>query len=165
MALSSTRADAAKTLFQLDEGFGMRGGLIVQIGTGTKEANGATSSIYVRDDAFSFIEPILKRRVANYHPYARWGVTEIQADAWLPVVADLKSLAARLAAGEALSSADIAWVHTVDEDNGIETDADMFRQQVGNGESLAALRAFLERVAEWVEDSLQQEAVLTIYGI
>lgn len=152
-------------LFELTEGFGFKGGLTVEIGEGAAVPGAATRCLHIRDEAFSFVEPLLKRHAANYGPYARWGVTEIVADTWKAVVEDLRALAARLAEGLSPSDDDIAWVHEVDLDNDVEIDSATFREGFENPGRREALRVFLASVADWIEESLTRHAVLTVYGV
>lgn len=153
------------SLFELKEGIGHKGGLVIEIGEGPQVAGAQTPCLYVRDEAFSFIEPSLSRHAANYAPGARYGVTEIAAEAWKAVVKDLRALAARLTAWASLSDMDIAWVHTVDLDNDVEIDSATFRQRFDDPGQRDALRVFLVSVADWIEESLTRQTVLTVYGV
>ena len=152
-------------LFELEEGIGLKGGLTVQIGEGPEVRGAMTRNLTIRDEAFSFIEPALRRHATNYGPSARYGVTEIVADAWKAVVEDLRKLATRLAAGASPSDADFDWVHTVDLDDGIEINSASFRRRFDHPDERTALGAFLVSVADWVDESLTRQTVLTIYGV
>jgi len=152
-------------VFELEEGIGFRGGPTVEIGEGPEVQGAQTCCLYIHDDAFAFIDPILAKRAANYGPGNRYGVAEIAAVTWRAVVEDLRVLAARLAAGVSPGEADIAWVHTVDLVNGVEIDSATFRRRFDDPDQREALRVFLVSVADWIDESLTRQRVLTVYGI
>ena len=153
------------SLFELEEGVGHKGGLVLEIGEGPEVEGARTRCLYVHDEAFSFIEPSLVRHAGNYAPGARYGVTEIIAEAWKAVVEDLRALAVRLTEESVPLDADIAWVHTVDLDDDVEIDSATFRRRFEDAGQRDALRAFLVSVADWIEESLARQTVLTVYGI
>jgi hypothetical protein len=152
-------------VFELEEGVGFRGGLSVEIGEGPEVGGAQARCLYIHDDAFSFIDPILAKRAANYGSGARYGVTEIVDEAWRGVVEDLRSLATRLASGISPLEADVAWVHTVDLDDDVEIDNAAFRRRFDDPVQREALRAFLMSVADWIEGRLTHQTVLTVYGL
>lgn len=152
-------------VFELEEGVGFKGGLTVEIGEGPEVDGAQTHCLYIHDDAFSFVDPILARRAANYGPGARYGVTEIAADAWRAVVEDLRRLATRLATGVSPGETDISWVHTVHLDDDVEIDSATFRRRFDDPGQCEALRTFLVSVADWIDGRLTRHAVLTVYGV
>ena len=121
-------------------------------------------SIYLTDEAFSLVEPILARIAPRYHPDTRWGLAEIGAEVWREAAHEFKNVAARLNSGSALKKSDVAWVHTVDLDSGVETSADTFLQQMESAEAKKTIATFLLSLADWIHGRIQHEAVLTIYG-
>ncbi|TCS10323.1 hypothetical protein [Caulobacter sp. BK020] len=151
-------------VFELAEGVGHRGGLSVEIGTGPRVPGAQTGCLYIHDDAFSFIDPLLTKHAANYRPGARYGVTEVAADAWRAVAGDLRALAERLATGVSPGDADISWIHTVDLDDDIEIDGATFRRRFDDPSQREGLRIFLASVADWIEGRLTRQTVLTVYG-
>ncbi|MBS0297376.1 MAG: hypothetical protein JSR45_13790 [Proteobacteria bacterium] len=138
--------------------------MTIQIGAGPASRGAMVSSVYLSDDAYSLVEPILVRVAPRYHPDTRWGIGEFSADVWREVVEKLKLMAQRLEAGGELTASDIAWVHTVDLDTGVETDAGMFLDQLNASEARKAVAPFLLRLAEWIHDQVRREGALTIYG-
>lgn len=159
-----TIGDRLTKLFEVDIGVGSKGGMTVQIGEGPTTSLLGGRRLSVSDDAYSFIEPVLARSIADYHPDTRWGVRQAEAESWRTAAVDFRALAARLAEGGSLAADDIAWVHTVDLDTNVEIDAETFRQEIDTREGHEALGAFLLTVADWIEDALKRETVLTIYG-
>jgi hypothetical protein len=152
-------------LFEIQTGVGLRSGLVIQISEGQEANVHGAASLYISDDAYSFIEPILARRAPSYGPGARWGVTEIKAVSWHLAIVDLRVLAGRVLAGQALEDQDLDWIHLVDLDEGLEIDAASFRKRFDDPVQAAALGEFLVSVAQWIEQALERNDVLTVYGV
>ncbi len=126
--------------------------------------HGRTPTIEISDMAYSFVEPALARIAPNYHPDTRFGIGEFEASVWRDAISELRALAKRLDGGEPLTASDIAWIHTVDLDTGIETTAENFAREMDAPDRRQALRIFLIAITDWLEDSLAHETVLTVYG-
>jgi hypothetical protein len=152
-------------MFDITRGVGTRGGLTIQICESGKDAYAAAPSLSFSDDAFSFVVPILKRRAAAWVPYARWGLTEIDAESWRLVVQDLRAFAERIAGDAALSEEDVTAVPLVDLDTDTELDAAAFRAQFQEPRHRDAICGFLTGVADWVDDGLTRNDVLTVCGV
>ena len=150
---------------EVSEGIGLRGGETIQIGAGWQQFDGCVPSIYLADEAWCFVEPIVARVAANYGPDSRWGVTEIASPEWRLVVAALRAFAAQLGEGQLLSSDDFVWIYTVDLDKGVEIKLGAFARSYNEDRAkLAAVRDMLIKVADWVDRSLQAHLALTVYG-
>ena len=152
-------------MFEVSYGFGMQGGLTIEIGEGPFDRTYKMRRISMRDDAFSLIEPVLRRHASKYSDNSRWGVTEVSAAEWRSTVNDLRVLAERLRVGEAPSISDISWVHTVDLDDDVEIGVEAAHRLFCEPEHIKSAAIFLVEVADWVEDSLQRHDALTVYGV
>jgi hypothetical protein len=150
---------------EIEEGAGLRGGLTIQIAQGHQSTQGQAPSIYLTDEAFSFVEPSLFRHAAQYGNMSRWGVTEVSRSEWQLIVDELKHLSAQFSNGQKPLPADFIWVHTADLDSDVETDSVAFSHRFDDPPTLRKLSEFLVGVADWVERTAQSEKVLTVFGV
>lgn len=150
--------------FAIRPGHEAVGGMSIEIGRGPRALHGRTPSIEISDTAYSFVEPVLARIAPTYHPDTRFGIGEFDATVWRSAASAFRLLAERLRGGGALAASDVAWVPTVDLDTGAETTAQDFIGEIDTPEHRPALQTFLVAIATWIEDSLEHEAVLTVYG-
>jgi hypothetical protein len=150
--------------FSVVEVVGQARGMAVRIAVGPRQDAERSVGLALHDHAFSFLEPILMRRIPDYHPDTRWGVRETAAKDWQPVVADLRGLHSRLSGGQLPALTDIAWVPAEDLDRGVLIDAGSFRAVFANPELHSALCCMLLKAGDWLETRIGRTDCLTIFG-
>ncbi len=136
-----------ETLAELD------GGEFLEIFPGPfKGRSWNEQSVYLEDNAFALIEPIVKRHVPNFDHRAN---TAIDRDSWTAIISDLTALKLQLAGAKSLEGAILS---LRDDSIKAEFEAD-FQNNVGR------LTGTIDKLVAWLNRELESQPVISVLGI
>ena len=111
-------------------------------------------SVYVEDEAFSLIEPVVTKHAPQFN--RRSNNNNIEKDAWTAIVADLETLRGQLE--KATSINDIQGVVGFQEETSREFAKDLEK-------NLASLNQMIGGLTQWLNRELESKPVICILGI
>ena len=115
----------------------------------------AAESVYVQEEIFCLIEPIIRQHHPGYDHYSHSG---IPASEWSKIIADLHALATR--ARSATSLADLRQAGVGFHRRGIDAE---FEQDLGN--NAHALAQLADDLSRWLRETLRSHGMVTVLGM
>jgi hypothetical protein len=115
----------------------------------------AAESVYVQEEIFCLIEPIIRQHHPGYDHYSHSSIPAVE---WSKIIADLQLLANR--ARSATSLADLRQAGVGFHRRGIDTE---FEQDFTN--SAHALANLADDLSVWLRDALRDQDVVSVLGM
>lgn len=110
-------------------------------------------SVFLTEEVFGFVEPIVERHVPAYDHYA---FTEIPRSTWGPIIVDIDRVAERLCAVHSPGDLpELGYVFRTTRDR-LESDL---------GPNCAALARVLRELTAWLADALERNDCVSVLGI
>jgi hypothetical protein len=116
-----------------------------------------TSSAWIAEDAFSFLEPSIQKYCAGNKEFSHWGLTEIRREEWLAIKEDWQRLAAKAArantAGEYNES---VWLQSEEAKRVLNENFSAVR---------SGLPQLISQLSDWVESAMTGRQSIFLKGI
>jgi hypothetical protein len=120
-------------------------------------SHGVGKSVWVSEDAFSFLEPAVRECCADYKQYSHWGITEIRRVEWPQLQRRWQGLADKL---ERASSADEygenVWL-------GSDESKQDFREHFSSVKAGAV--GMISELSSWIDGILAEQPSVFLKGI
>jgi hypothetical protein len=116
-----------------------------------------TSSAWVSEDAFGFLEPSVQKYCAGYKEFSHWGLTEIRREEWLAIKEDWQRLAAKAArANTASEYNENVWLQSDGARNVLNENFSAVR---------SGLPQLVSQLSDWVESAMSGRQGIFLKGI
>jgi hypothetical protein len=117
----------------------------------------STSSVWVGEDAFGFLEPSISKYCAGYKEFSHWGVTEIRRQEWLAIKQDWHRLAAKLErASTSREYNETAWLQSQEAKRELSENFDDIK---------SGLSLLIPGLSEWIEGVLATQQSIFLRGV
>ena len=117
----------------------------------------STSSVWVGEDAFGFLEPSISKYCAGYKEFSHWGVTEVKRQEWLAIKEEWQRLAAKLErASTPRDYNETIWLQSQEAKRELSENFDGIR---------SGLSPLISGLSEWIESTLATRQSIFLKGV